>query len=604
MTEMSHDSSSSFPSATREEWSERVREDLGIDDPSRFVETLPEDLEVEALYGPENTEPPLPRIRREVGDWESWPIVDLELSGPPREVVDELGSLGAGGVWARPSPSIATSQVTDLLVAVKERGLAFGMLGGAPAASLLAAAWRREVRDLRGSLGIDPYPGPVPVETSFLTAAAAWARDEAPGMRPFLLSSRIPEEVGAGAVHELAWLAAGSAELLRRLAGEGMEIQEEAEGLVWSVPVGRDVHLQIAKLRAARVLWAMILETAGVSLEDAPLRVAARTSWRTKSRWDAKTNLLRETVEAFAAVTGGCDSLTCRAFDGERTELGRRLRLTLPLVLREEGRLGRVADPAGGSWYMESLTRTLAEEAWTELQRIEEEGGLAASLSSGSVTGRLREAAKRRETAIRRRREPVVGISMYPTPEEEPAHRRGDLRPGFPSETWEELVRGFEGGNRFGELVGESPTTSTALPESWSDPAPFEALRDRAADRGGGPRAVLVGVGSLRELSGPSSAARQLLVAGGFRVEEPEPFDTASAARDFLVHSEEDLVVVVLPRRTETGERRRIVESVRPAVSGPLAIQGSELFEGADAVLPETGDAVEVLETLWEEVRR
>lgn len=601
MTDLANDSSSPSPSVTWEDWEDRVTEDLGIADLSRLRDTLPEGLEIEALYAPENAAPVLPRPGKARAGWESWATFDLDAPASQGESLEDLESLGAAGLWLRPSPSTRASRVSEVLRSVTELGLEVGVLGGAPAAALVAAAWSGEITDLRGALGIDPYPREGAVEIPFLIDSMTWVRSEAPGIRPFLLSSEIPEEAGAGAVHELAWLAAGSVDLLRRLEGERVDPEEAIDELVWLVPVGRDVYLQIAKLRAARILWSMILGGADLSAGGRPLRLAARTSWRTKSRWDAKTNLLRETVEAFAAVAGGCDSLTCRSFDGGRSDLGRRLRLTLPLVLREEGRLDRVEDPAGGSWYVESLTRRLAEGAWEELRRIEGEGGLAASLESGSLVSRIEASGDRRKAEIRHRREPVVGISIYPVPGQRPGREPRDLPSRSPAASWRDLRRSFRDGARYGELAkrGSRSETSGAL-EPWSDPSPFERLWDRAARRDGGPRAVLTGIGSLRELSTLSSSARQLLVAGGFRVEEPDPFETAEEARGSLRGSDADLVVLVLPREMEEESRRRAVRSIRPEVSGILAVHGpEEPVEGVDPLLTGEGDAVALLEDLW-----
>jgi methylmalonyl-CoA mutase len=154
---------------------------------------------------------------------------------------------------------------------------------------------------------------------------------------------------------------------------------------------------------------------AGVDAPPGALRLHARTAWRTKTRRDPGTDLLRATIETFAAVLGGCNDVTTSPFLDEQLELalGMPLGSATQLLLREEVGLGRVADAAGGSWYVESLTAMLARRAWELFQGIERRGGMARELAVGAVAQQVAEAAERRRRALDEKRLPIVGVTVH-----------------------------------------------------------------------------------------------------------------------------------------------------------------------------------------------
>ncbi|MFO0726681.1 MAG: methylmalonyl-CoA mutase family protein [Myxococcota bacterium] len=288
---------------------------------------------------------------------------------------------------------------------------------------------------------------------------------------------------GAHAVDELGWALALAADVLRGLEAKGQAIEAVLPAFAFRFAVGRDVFLEIAKLRAARGLWSRMQEALGVTA-PAPMFVVAETSRRTLSQRDPAVNYLRVTTQVFAAMVAGADLVDAAAFDdalGSDAALGRRIARNTSLILEHEGHLTRTADPAGGSYYVESLTSALATAAWAELQRIERAGGAFAYAASGAAARVLEERSHQLQADIARRKLAITGVSEFPNPNE-PAPSRGPA-PSYPREA-----------------------------------ALFEALRDRVDRAGGGgakPTVTLLTFGKLSEHAARLGFARGVFEIAG-----------------------------------------------------------------------------------------
>jgi len=182
----------------------------------------------------------------------------------------------------------------------------------------------------------------------------------------------------------------------------------------------QDYFLNIAKLRAARAIWARIAEVCGAS---APAVIEARSSGRMLTRLDAWTNMLRLTVAGFGAAAGGADAIVLGTFTdalGHPGDLARRQSRNAQLVLMEEAGLGRVADPASGAWAVEAMTDQLARAGWAAFQTIEAEGGLLAALASGRIAAEAAASLEVRRAAIADKSEKVIGVTVFPSADKTP----------------------------------------------------------------------------------------------------------------------------------------------------------------------------------------
>jgi methylmalonyl-CoA mutase len=238
-------------------------------------------------------------------------------------------------------------------------------------------------------------------------------------------------EAGAHAVQELGYGVAAGVERLATLTAS-KSVDAAALEIEFVMAVGPSYFIEIAKLRAARLLWAQAVTAFGTkNAESCALRLHVRTPRRNKSFCDRYTNLLRATTEALSAVIGGCDQLTVEPFGFDD-----HLALNIQRILREESHLDAVADPAGGSYYIENLTDAIARGAWKLFQQVEAEGGYSKALHSGSIGKALAASRVARNKAMSSRRRVLVGVNNYPSltekkPEVEALPERSSSLPQF-----------------------------------------------------------------------------------------------------------------------------------------------------------------------------
>ncbi|MCQ6275373.1 acyl-CoA mutase large subunit family protein [Bacillus sp. V3B] len=289
-----------------------------------------------------------------------------------------------------------------------------------------AKAAGMEISKLRGSVGMDPLgtlvkEGTIPFSLKksydLLAHQTSWAKKETPELKTILVQGDPYHNAGGNAVQELAFTLATGVEYIREMQERGLSIEEMAPRMLFSFSIGSNFFMEISKLRAVRLLWSKIIAAFGGNEEAQKMTIHARTSYWTKTVYDPYVNILRGTSEAFAAVIGGVDSLHISPFDEAirpPDEFSRRIARNTQIILEKEAHLSKVADIAGGSWYVESLTDSLAKEAWKQFQQIEKNGGMFKTLDSSYVQEQIKEIADKRLNNIGRRKDKFVGTNMYP----------------------------------------------------------------------------------------------------------------------------------------------------------------------------------------------
>jgi methylmalonyl-CoA mutase len=354
-----------------------------------------------------------------------------DLQGGATEVLLRVDPAGERGV-----PITTVDDLDEVLDGVYPELAPVALEADSPtggAASALTDLWSRrglETAELRGSLRIDPIgalarAGAHADEIGGAVRQAATmfgaVRTKFPSVHVFGVDTAPYVYAGASPSFELALATATAIAYLRAGDAEGIAPSDLAAGLEFTLVCGPDQFLEIAKLRAARRLWAAALEHCGVAPGARRSRTYARTSRRMVSSLDPWVNLLRATAAAFAGGIGGADGLTVLAFDeavgesiGEPGPLGRRIARNTQHVLIEEASLHRVTDPAGGSWYVESLTDEIARKAWAELQAIERSGGIVEALRQGMIHEQLADSSGRRHDEISRRERALTGVNTFP----------------------------------------------------------------------------------------------------------------------------------------------------------------------------------------------
>ena len=257
-------------------------------------------------------------------------------------------------------------------------------------------------------------------------------RAQALGVLGAVVDGTALHDAGASDAQELGWTMAVGVHYLRLLTEAGFTVDEAAGLIEFRYAATDEQFPTIAKLRAARRLWARVLEASGGA--DVPQRQHVVTSRAMMGRVDPWVNMLRGTIAAFAAGVGGADAVTVVPFDerlGLPDALGRRIARNTSSLLIEESHVAAVTDPAGGSYAVEKLTDDLAVAGWAELGRIEADGGVG-SRTRGAVRARVDDGARARDAGIADRSRPLTGISEFPNlaevlPEREPWRRNGEL---------------------------------------------------------------------------------------------------------------------------------------------------------------------------------
>jgi methylmalonyl-CoA mutase len=282
------------------------------------------------------------------------------------------------------------------------------------------------------NLGVDP----IGAVHRGLRAEPGWQDDlvavvrlaQQRGLRGVVVDATAAHDLGASDAQELGYALAVAASYLRVLADAGLGVEEAAGHLEFRFAATDEQFTTIAKLRAARRLWARMLEVSGVATGPA-LRLHAVTSRPMLSKYDPYVNMLRGTVAAFAAGVGGADAVTVLPFDsplGRPEPFGRRIARNVSHLLVEEAHVGVVADPAGGAYAVERLTDDLAVAGWAELGEIEASG-------FDTFRGRVAAVAERREADVARRKRPITGLTEFPNlaealPEREPDALEDEVR--------------------------------------------------------------------------------------------------------------------------------------------------------------------------------
>ena len=375
-----------------------------------------------------------PALRRALENDQTAVVLTLDQAAqqgcdPDQAPAEEIG---CGGL------SVAT--IRDLEQALAgielERLPLFAHSGAAalPLAALLLAWLQRSGQSaaaLRGCLGYDPLgfavrTGALPysLNTAYgLMADLTCLHRQAPGLRTILVQGAVYHDAGGNAVQELACVMATAVAYLREMLERGLAPAEVLPRVQFDFAVGTTYFLEIAKLRAARLLWAKIVHAFGGDAAAQPVHLHARTALRNKTVRDPYNNMLRATVEAFAAVLGGCDSLQIGCFDQvvrRPDDFSRRIARNVHAILKEEAHLHEVIDPAGGAWYVETLTDALARQAWALFQEIERDGGMAEALAGGGPQRQVAAIAAQRRTRLEAQQDVLVGATKYVNPDETP----------------------------------------------------------------------------------------------------------------------------------------------------------------------------------------
>lgn len=533
--------------------------------------------------------------------------------------------VGAGGV-SLASVADLNALFNDIALDQTPLMLAAGANALPLAALALVAAERRHIAhdQLYGWIAMDPLGALAAQGTPLLglergyeimARLTAWAQTHAPRLRTMLVDMQPYHNGGATAVQDLAYALATGVAYLRAMNERGVPVEVAAPRMQFSFSIGANFFMEIARLRAARMLWARVVAAFGGGEAAQKMYIHGRTSAWTKARFDAYNNMLRATSEAMAGVMGGCDSLHISPFDeavGLPDEFSRRIARNVQIMLRQECNFARLVDPAGGAWAVETLSDEIARKAWELFQEIERAGGMAAALTTGTPQAAIAKTRAERFSQVAQRRDVIIGVNMYANLKEQPLFARGvdhtalqarraaemqaarqasgsDRRQAAltaltqtlsatPERLVEAALEAARAGATLGELAaalanGDTPGTAVTPVPAHRAAEQFETLRDAAEQHarrtGARPAVFLANMGPIPQHKARADFSAGFFEAGGFAVIGNDGFATVEAAAQAALASGAAIVTICSTDETYL--------EIVPALTGRLKAERPDL---------------------------
>ncbi len=544
-----------FPEISTAEWKAKVEADLkGAPFDKKLVWRTNEGFNLQPMYRLEDIEDlkttnslpgeyPYVRGTRTDNDWLTRQEI---LAEDPAEanakalVVLTKGVTSLGFHISDPSVETLEKLLKDIDLAKVEINFSCCIKKAAPLAKALAAylAAKGACENFRGSIDFNPFRKPLRKGVAFdpdtLTAMACEILDavkEVPGVKVLAVDSDMLSNAGAYIFQELGYALAWGAQWLTLLTDAGRTPDEVAARIKFNMGVSSNFFMELAKFRAARMLWAQIATQYGVSEAAAKMVAHAVTSRFNQTLYDAHVNLLRSQTEAMSAALAGVDSITVTPFDvpyQTPDEFSERIARNQQFLLKEESHLDKVIDPAGGSYYVETLTVSIAKEAWKLFLEVDEKGGFLACCNDDEVQKAIRESSEKRHTDVARRKEILLGTNQYPNINEMAADKIESLNGVFSCSC------GHDANNC--ESPAGLPTKRAA-----SD---FEQLRLATEAASNRPKVFMLTIGNLAMRLARAQFSSNFFGCAGYEIIDNLGFETVEQGVDAALEKGADVVVL------------------------------------------------------------
>ena len=543
---------SDFPPTTKEEWMEKITADLkGVPFEKKLVWRTSEGINVQPFYRLEDLKDlkainalpgEFPYLRGKKKEDNNWFVrQDILVECPVKaneKALDILGrgvdSLGFCLAKAELTEGFIEALLKDIKADCVELNFNCCLGKALELAQLLVAYFKKQGYDLaklQGSINFD-FMDKILVhghekENAAETAAALIkAAEELPLYRTIGVNAVTLSNAGAFIYQELGYALAWGNEYLAELTEQGIEPCKAAKSIKFNFGISSNYFMEIAKFRAARLLWANIVASYTDCKEAAKMNVQARTSTFNLTVFDAHMNLLRTQTEAMSAALAGVDSMTVLPFDlayEQPGDFSERLARNQQLLLKEESHFGQVVDPAGGSYYIESLTAAIATQAWKLFLEVEEAGGFLAAVKAGKIQEAVNASNDARHTNVARRKEVLVGTNQYPN--------------------FNELSEGKQPKAPCCACCqdGDKPFATLKFDRAASE---FEALRlstEAAAKR---PVAFMLTIGNLAMRQARAQFSCNFLACAGYKVIDNLGFATVEEGVDAALKADADIIVL------------------------------------------------------------
>ncbi len=580
-----------FPEVSTPEWEEIIKKDLkGADYERKLIWKTKEGIKVKPYYRAEDLKDlghmdvmpgQFPFVRGNKTD-NSWLIrqdiivEDIETANEKALTVLSKGADSLGFILTK---NLSVKEFRALLIGIIPEAIEINLVCGAQFEEVLKnfiAALKDKKADLsqvKGSITCNPL---TEMLLTGLFPNLSEARQlieltkELPNFRTLLVHGSIFHNSGSSAVEELAFSLATAAEYLNQLTDKGISIDELAPKMRFDFAVGSNYFMEIAKIRAARILWAKMVEAyKPKNIEVAKMLVHTTTSNWNKTVYDPHVNMLRTTTEAMSSVIGGTDSLTVNAFNEAfdiPSEFGERIARNQQLLLKEESYLDKVADPAAGSYYIESLTASIAEEAWRLFLETEEKGGFIGAMKAGFIQDTIYATAQQRDQDIANRKEIFLGTNQFPNFNEK-------IGVGIDEDVFEAT-----------DFSSKKTKIKTLKP--YRGAQAFEALRyktDQFARNNKRPLAFMLTFGNVAMRKARATFASNFFACAGFEVQDTNGFKSAKEGVKAAKAAKAEMIVVC----SSDEEYAELVPTVKALAKNAIVVVAGfpkEILEDLKAI--------------------
>lgn len=591
---------SDFPAVSTQEWMDKITVDLkGADYEKRLVWKTNEGFKVKPFYRREDLEGlktteglpgQYPYLRGNKKDDNTWFIrQDIRVENPEEanaKALDLLNkgidSLGFKIKGKDVSEELIHTLLKDICCDCIELNFSTCQQQTVKLARLVTQYFREKgytPENVQGSFNFDPIGKMlekgkdrselIPTAKELIEILAPY-----PSFRCMAVNSLQLNNAGAYIYQELGYALAWGNQYLACMTEAGVPVDTAAQKIKFNFGISSNYFMEIAKFRAARLLWANIVnEYKPACTDSCQLMAHAETSHFNLTLFDAHVNLLRTQTEAMSAALAGVDSITVAPFDlayESPNDFSERIARNQQLLLKEEAHLNRIVDPAAGSYYIENLTVSIAKQAWELFLQVEEEGGMIAEVKAGHVQETVNSSNKARHEAVSKRKEILLGTNQYPNFTE----IAGEKSPSAPTCCCNS--KNEQDDQEFANL-----NTDRAASE-------FEALRLQTERSGKRPKAFMLTIGNLAMRQARAQFSCNFLACAGYEVIDNLGFPSVEEGVKAAINAQADIIVLcssddeyaeyAIPAFQEVNGRALFIVAGAPACMDELKAAGIENF--------------------------
>lgn len=546
-----------FPPVSTEEWRAKVEVDLkGADFNKKLVWRTNEGFNVQPMYRAEDIkdlkttdslpgEYPYVRGTKTNNDWYIRQEIEVCCPKAANEKATEILGKGVTSLGFKLKEDIDAEGLKTLLAGIDLAKVEVNFDCCPNKALQLAKDLVEVVKaagaadTFSGSIGFDPFRRLLkhgkdfPKDIKALAAEIVKAVAEVKNLRVLAVNTDKLCNAGAYIYQELGYALSWGNEWLSQLTDAGIDATEAAKRIKFNMGISTNYFMEIAKFRAARMLWAQIVKQYEPKCDCAcKMNVHATTSEFNQTIFDAYVNLLRSQTESMSAALAGVDSITVTPFDKQYKnpdDFSERLARNQQLLLKEESHLDKIVDPAGGSYYVETLTMSIANEAWKLFLATEEQGGFYAALKAGEVQKAVNESSDKRHTDVARRKESLLGTNQFPN-FNEIANDKIECEGG-------KCCCGHNND-------AEAETDAVEALKNTRAASEFEALRLETERSGKRPKVFMLTIGNLAMRLARSQFSANFFACAGYQIIDNLGFDTVEAGVEAAMEKQADVVVL------------------------------------------------------------